>query len=74
MNNTRTQLDLIYQVTDSFFGLFRAQQRLDIAMGARDQQKESTTLAKRPCATSHTPRATDPCAVTVLRNVKPAMA
>lgn len=44
---TRTQLDVVYNVTDAFFTLFRAQQQLEIARAARDQQQASSELAQR---------------------------
>jgi outer membrane protein len=44
---TRTQLDVVYRVTDSFYAMFRAQQQLEIAESARDQQLASTELARR---------------------------
>lgn len=47
MRHTRTQLDIVYRVTDTFFALFRAQQRLGISRDARDQQRQSADLARR---------------------------
>ena len=47
MRFTRTQLDVVYRVTDAFFGLFRAQEQVEIQRAARDQQLESTRLARR---------------------------
>ena len=47
MRFTRTQLDLVYRVTDGFFGVFRAQQQLDIARNALEQQESSADLAQR---------------------------
>lgn len=44
---TRTQLDVVYRVTDAFFSLFRAQQQLEITRAARDQQRASSELAQR---------------------------
>ena len=47
MRYTRTQLDVVYRVTDVFFTLFRAQQQLEIARAARDQQRAASELAQR---------------------------
>jgi len=47
MRFTRSQLDVVYSVTDGFFGVFRAQQNLDIAQSALDQQIASAELARR---------------------------
>ena len=47
MRYTRTELDLVYRVTESFFSFFRAQQQLEIARTTRDQQRESADLAQR---------------------------
>ncbi|HKK71420.1 MAG TPA: TolC family protein [Candidatus Krumholzibacteria bacterium] len=47
MRFTRTELDVIYRVTEGFFSLFRAQQQLEIARSTRDQQLESSDLAQR---------------------------
>jgi outer membrane protein TolC len=47
MRFTRTELDVVYRVTEGFFSLFRAQQQLEIARSTRDQQLESADLAQR---------------------------
>lgn len=46
MQYTRTQLDVIYNVTDAFFAFYRAQRRAEIAQAEQEQQERSYNLAK----------------------------
>jgi len=46
MQYTRTQLDVIYSVTDAFFTFYRAQRRAQIAQAEQEQQERSYNLAK----------------------------
>lgn len=44
---TRTEVDIIYQVTQAFFNLYRAEQQLAIAREAQSQQQASFDLARQ---------------------------
>jgi len=44
---TRTELDVVYWVTQSFYGLYSAIRRLEIAREEVEQQKQSYELARR---------------------------
>ncbi|MBW7995711.1 MAG: TolC family protein [Candidatus Glassbacteria bacterium] len=44
---TRTELDVVYQVTESFFNLYRTKRELEIAREEVEQQQESYNLAQR---------------------------
>ena len=44
---TRTELDVVYRVTDAFYALVAAQRRLEIAEGGFERQREAADLARR---------------------------
>jgi outer membrane protein TolC len=46
-NYTRTELDVIYNVSEAFYGLYRAKRQLEIAQAELDQQEQAHNLAQR---------------------------
>jgi outer membrane protein TolC len=44
---TRTQLDIIYRVTEAFYGLYKAERSLEIANQDMEQQQELYDLARK---------------------------
>lgn len=44
---TRTELDVVYRVTESYFGLYRARQSMEIARDEAARQEQSYDLARR---------------------------
>ncbi len=44
---TRTQLDVVYEVTEAFYSLYRSRRQLEIAREEVEQQEESFNLAQR---------------------------